>query len=364
MPLFERLGPTIAALRAQARLVARLLIAALLSYALAQALHLPESYWATITALVVVQASVGATMGAGIDRIVGTLIGAAVGALAALGRYRGVSDLILLAGALTPLAMLAAVRPVYRIAPITAVIALLAGSNLQAPWLPALYRVAEITLGSLVGIAVSLVVWPSHARELGRTALARALVPQADLLHLYLSGFDSVVQAQANLLNDRFRKELGAAERAGVETAHEPGNHGGWLESLTRAVRRVHSDILFIGRITQRLPRHALPAELRQLAEAFDNALRLTLSALATRIDPPRRERGAARAGVPAGSTVAPDAALANLDLALSRLTQALRAACETLPQEAILLPTIAQILRRDLGGLADAIAQRPTEAE
>jgi hypothetical protein len=43
MPLPERLGSTIAAVRAQGRLVARLLIAALLSYALAQALDLPQS---------------------------------------------------------------------------------------------------------------------------------------------------------------------------------------------------------------------------------------------------------------------------------------------------------------------------------
>jgi uncharacterized membrane protein YccC len=362
MPLPERLGSTIAAVRAQGRLVARLLIAALLSYALAQALDLPQSYWATITALVVVQASVGATMGAGIDRIIGTLIGAAVGALAALGRYRGVSDLILLGAALTPLAMLAAVRPVYRIAPITAVIALLAGSDLQAPWVPALHRVAEISLGSLVGMAVSLVVWPSHARELARAALARALAPQADLLSLYLSGFDGVAQAQIHLLNDRFRQELGAAERARAETAREPGGQGDRLESLTRAVRRVHSDILFIGRITQRLPRQALPGELQQLAQAYGNALRLALSALAAGIAPAQQERGAPRA-TPSARSAAIDAALADLDAKLSHLTQALRSAHAALPQEAILLPIIAQILRRDLGGLADTIAQRPGTA-
>jgi len=257
--------------------------------------------------------------------------------------------------------MLAAIRPVYRIAPITAVIALLAGTNLEAPWLPALHRVAEISLGSVIGVIVSLVVWPSHARELARAALARALAPQADLLHLYLNGFDSVTQSEANLLNDRFRKEMGAAERARAETVREPGSHAGRLESLTRSVRRVHSDVLFIGRITQRLPQQTLPADIRQAAHAFATALRQTLSILAGGVEPAPAQRGTARRIGPDPET---KTALLELDRSLSRLNQALSAAAQTLPADAILLPTIAQILRRDIGGLADAIAMRPTPTE
>jgi len=365
MTLVDRLHQHLAAARAQARLVARLLIAALLSYAVAQALHMPQSYWAAITALVIVQASVGATLGAGIDRIVGTLIGAFVGATVAMGRYHGVSDLVLLAVALIPLSILAAVRPTYRIAPITAVIALLAGGDLQAPWIPALHRVAEITLGTLIGILVSMVVLPSHARQLARAAMSRAVGLQIELLHLYLVRLDTAEQAEINSINDRLRNELAQAEKAQTETQHEPGSPTDTLLSQLRAVRRLHSDIVFVGRVTQHWPRDATPPELLHKLAALESALRAVLTAVihtaTTPEHTPMRARAAAKLTQKTSSS---RLSLGSVDKSMGQLSQELISGSGTVMREAALLPMVGQILRRDLAGLIDAISPGSTKID
>ncbi len=353
MPVFERLRQHLADARAQARLVARLLIAALLSYVIAvQWFDLPQGYWATISALVVVQASVGATLGAGIDRVIGTLAGAAVGALAALGRYADLSELALLALALTPLSIFAALRPAYRIAPVTAVIVLLSGTDLQAPWLPAFHRVAEIGLGTAVGIAVSLVVWPSHARVLVRAALARALAPQTELLHWYLVRIGCAPQATLNSLNDRFRNEIAQAEKALAEAQREPDHRVDALHSQIRAVRRLHSDILFVGRVTQNWRLDAIPAELQQKLGALEAALHQVLDAVAQTVGTP--EPGD---GKPANLS------LGAVDRAMGQLVHALENGTAASIGEAALLPTLGQILRRDLAGLIDTVSRPPSSA-
>ena len=358
MTMIDRLRRQANAARAQARLVARLLIAALLSYAVAQALHMPQSYWAAITALVIVQANVGATMGAGIDRIVGTLIGAVVGAVVAMGRYHGVSDLILLAIALIPLSILAAVRPTYRIAPITAVIALLAGGDLQAPWIPALHRVAEISLGTAIGILVSIVVLPSHAREMARAALARALALQIELLHLYLVRFGRAPQAEINTLNDRLRNEIALAEKAQAETQHEPGSSADTLQSQIRAVRRLHSDIVFVGRVTQSWQHDETPPELLRKLSALEAALRPLLSAVMRAASTPKHAPPAHQAAAKALSHLGSgELSLGAVDKCIGQLNQELTSGSGTAMREAALLPMIGQILWRDLAGLIDALS-------
>jgi Fusaric acid resistance protein-like len=82
-----------------------------------------QSYWAVITALIIVQGSVGGTLAAGLDRFVGTLAGAVLGAAAALaGEFWRVPQVLLLLLAVAPVALLAAIRPSFRIAPVTAAI--------------------------------------------------------------------------------------------------------------------------------------------------------------------------------------------------------------------------------------------------
>jgi Fusaric acid resistance protein-like len=101
----------------------RMTIAAILAFAAAWAFALPEGYWAVISAVVVMQSSLGGTLGAGLDRLTATVAGAMVGAAripawaCALARGRGDDADRLPNGS-------AALRPSFRLAPITAVIVL------------------------------------------------------------------------------------------------------------------------------------------------------------------------------------------------------------------------------------------------
>jgi uncharacterized membrane protein YccC len=72
--------------KSELQLVVRALTAAALSLIIGEALALPQSYWAVITALIIVQGSLGGTLTAGLERLVGTLAGAALGVAAALAR--------------------------------------------------------------------------------------------------------------------------------------------------------------------------------------------------------------------------------------------------------------------------------------
>src|SRR3954463_7123216 len=102
----------------------RIAAAGLISFALANGLGLAQGYWAVFTAVLVVQGSVGGSWKAAIDRLVRTLFGAAYGAVSAplVPHSDPVTLGIALGISLTPLAILAAIYPAYRVAPVTAVI--------------------------------------------------------------------------------------------------------------------------------------------------------------------------------------------------------------------------------------------------
>jgi uncharacterized membrane protein YgaE (UPF0421/DUF939 family) len=122
--------------RARLWLVVRMIIATTLAYALATALRLPQPYWAPLTAIFPMQNSVGGSLKAAIDRLVGSICGALAGGLAAvlLPFHTPTALGLALVGAITPLALLTAYAPQYRIAPVTLVIVLLsAGAATVGP---------------------------------------------------------------------------------------------------------------------------------------------------------------------------------------------------------------------------------------
>src|ERR1700704_5399258 len=104
--------------RAELRHGVRIAAAGVLSFALAQALGLPQGYWAVFTAVLVVQGSVGGSWKAAVGRLVGTLLGAVYGAVIAtlVPHNNALMTGVALAISLTPLALLAAFHPSYRVA--------------------------------------------------------------------------------------------------------------------------------------------------------------------------------------------------------------------------------------------------------
>jgi uncharacterized membrane protein YccC len=157
--------------------------------------------------------------------------------------------------ALAPLALLVAFKPAYRIAPATAIIVLL-GSTTQTegPLLPAIHRVLEIGIGSLVGLAVALLVLPMRANRLLADQAATVLgllAQQVGQMPARLGGTAKPGAWQA--IADRRRKAQDKAETLAEEAKHEGRNRLSDTpdpEPLARTLRRLGTDLAAIGRAT------------------------------------------------------------------------------------------------------------------
>jgi uncharacterized membrane protein YgaE (UPF0421/DUF939 family) len=135
-------------------------LAAALSFYLASFLHLPESYWAAISAIIVMYSDVSRTLKASGQRLVGTAIGVSIGgAFAALFGQRiwafGVAvTLTVLVCALLGFAEAA------RLAGVAVAIVMLV-SRPGSPWIAALHRFLEVSFGIVIAVVVSVLIWPS-----------------------------------------------------------------------------------------------------------------------------------------------------------------------------------------------------------
>ena len=107
---------------AEIRLAIRVTIAACAAYALARLLALPQAYWAVITAILIMQTSVGGSLKAALDRLGGTLAGAVYGALVSIliPHSDPVALTAAIAAATGPMALFAAIKSNFKVAPVTA----------------------------------------------------------------------------------------------------------------------------------------------------------------------------------------------------------------------------------------------------
>jgi len=281
------------------RLGLRILIAGMAAFFVTDVvLGLPQSYWAVLTAVIVMQASLGGALKASVDRIVGTIAGALWGVIIALTIPHGGSWLLAtaLTLSLAPLALLVAFKPAYRIAPATAIIVLLGSSSQEAgPIMPALHRVMEIGIGSLVGLAVALLVLPARAHRLLADQAATVLgilAQQIEQLPARLAGTaDTLVWQQ---ISDGRRKGQDKAEALAEEAKRERRNRLADTpdpEPLARTLRRLGVDMAQIGRASAEawepvlVERLSLP--LTAVVDTTAGFLRACGTALGNRTAPP-----------------------------------------------------------------------------
>jgi uncharacterized membrane protein YccC len=245
--------------RAELQFGIRITVAGLAAFVLAELVSLPQSYWAVFTAVLVTQASVGGSLTAARDRLVGTLGGAAYSALIAvlIPHTEPVSIAVALAISLAPLAVLAAINPVFRVAPVTAVIILLGTAGVQeGPVLAALLRTLEVTFGGLVGLAVSVLVLPKRGSAVMFETAGRILALLASLMDDLLNGLlvqldAPAISRQHEIIQLVFDKMETAAveaerERRTFLSVHED------LAPLPRTLRRVYHDLVLAGRVAAR----------------------------------------------------------------------------------------------------------------
>ena len=144
-------------------------LAAVLAYYLARFLTLPESYWAAISAIIVMYADVSSTLKASGFRLIGTALGVTVGAaFAALFGQRlwafglAVAITVYICGLL-------GFADAARLAGVSVAIVMLTsppGHN----WTAALHRFLEVSFGIVIAVLVSAVIWPARGEPVARAS--------------------------------------------------------------------------------------------------------------------------------------------------------------------------------------------------
>lgn len=265
-----------------ARLAFRMTVAAVVADLGTTLFGLPEGYWAVITCLVVVQGTLGATLDAALGRLLATVAGGVAGAAGGWLCVQGVPQALALAALMVPLALLAAYRPRYRLAPITAALVMLAIPGRSEVLAVAGHRIAEIFLGGFIGAAVSLFLLPDRGSTRARHHAATAIATLAELVSRHLGDGSDIER-----LNARLNAALADTMAAATEARHERSfgfSSGPDTDPLLRTLRRLRTDVAMLGRIVPGTP---FPPCIRDLARALSSWLTVASKALAEAGLPP-----------------------------------------------------------------------------
>jgi len=288
----------LASRRVELALCLRVAISAVLTFVAAQVLHLAIPLWAVLTAVILTQLSVGRSVKASTDYFIATIGAAVYAALVGtlVPQADEISLLAAIAIAVAPAALLAALNPRFSAAPFTVVLVLLAPTITHAaPFASALERVMEVAVGGVIGLLVSILVFPARAQDLAIEAAAQILELMARLLPVVCAKLTQPVD-EAMLL--RTQNTISAAfmrfETIALEARHER------LTRLTtepeqgpllRTILRLRHDLVMIARAALVPLPEAFQARLGPLlaraAGASAHYLRACASALRARRAPP-----------------------------------------------------------------------------
>jgi uncharacterized membrane protein YccC len=233
----------------------RVTVAALSALTLGRLLGYPMVLWAVLTAVILTQMSVGKSVKATIDYSLGTLGGAIYAGLIAafIHHPSDATSAFVLAIAIAPLALLAAISPRFAAAPSTAAIVVLAPSLTHATSLAsATDRVLEVAMGGSIALVVSLLVFPMRARKLVKDGAADMLDLIARTLPDLFLGFtqksdeDAIIALQRSVGAAFARLDLMRVEAKHEQMtllANEPD-----FDPLRHSLLRLRHDLVMIGR--------------------------------------------------------------------------------------------------------------------
>ncbi len=151
---------------------ARTAIGMTASLAIAKLFTMPEAFWAPVTTIIVMESTLGAAWVVSKRRFIGTALGAVLAGL--LGSYFEPGIIVFGTGILALgliCSMLRLDQTSYRFAGITFTIVILVPREI-APWLVAVHRFVEVSLGIGVGLAFTA-IWPEHESARGRNPRER-----------------------------------------------------------------------------------------------------------------------------------------------------------------------------------------------
>ena len=334
-------------------LSARIVVACVVTFAVAHLLGFAQSYWAVLSTVIVMQSSVGGSIKATVDRLTGSLGGAVWGVVVCLGvpHHDVVTLGVALGVAVAPLAVVTAFNPAWRVAPVTALILLLTPtSQAIGPVTAAIQRMLEVGLGSVVAVAVALLLAPTRSHAALTGAAKTALETMAQLMAALMAGLTRARDPHAvEGLHDAIRAAIASAETAADEarrerlvtitTAPDPA-------PLCRTLRRVHHDLIMVGRVSLTPWPAAVEASLAGPVAAVTHTVTQFLLAMAVAIG-----RHAAPPPV-----IEEDGALADFSGAVA--AQRVSGAASAFPEDVIArlfgLTFALEQLRKDLGDLAE----------
>lgn len=236
----------------QLRQAARVLIGCALTYTAYRLLHLAQGYWAVFTVIIVLQGSIATTLGAAIDRLFGTIAGALIGGIATVAIQHGdVTIGVALVVVVGITAFAAAVRPQLKVAPVTAAILLLT----QPPGAPVLHfvldRIVEIALGGLIGVAVSVLVFPARSQPLVIARAAGVLERIQRILGVLASAVRNGEPAALAGEHGPLRAALATVEQAATDAERERASgltYGAPAPVIARALWRIRNDLILVAR--------------------------------------------------------------------------------------------------------------------
>lgn len=254
--LWRRVRSRVRAHRAQLRFCLRMTVAGVLALVVTESIAFPlHGLWTILTAVIVTQVSIGGSLRATIEYMIGTLGGAIYAA--ALGvlvpHSTAASQAFVLALAIAPLALAAAINSSFRVAPFSAVLVLLIGGAIgESAAGSATTRVLEVALGGIVAVAVSVLVLPERANRLGLEAAAGILNRMADALPKLVSGFTRNLDA-AELwgLEEDLGRSVTRFQEIAAEATRERMVSLAYVPDpapLSRTLLRLQHDLVTLGR--------------------------------------------------------------------------------------------------------------------
>ena len=261
--------------RAQLRFCIRVTVAAISALLIGHLFALPlHGLWVVLTATVVTQVSIGGSLSAGLEYVLGTLGGAAYAGLVGflIPQTTELAQIGVLAIGVAPMAFAAALNPSFRVAPFSAVLVLLISGQLgEGPIESALTRLLEVTLGGVVAVIVSLVVFPERAHRLARDAAARVLDEMAkDVPEILGRFFQRSDRTELLRIQDRIGRSVSELQGVVEEINHEkPVTFFSAPDPapLPRTLLRLRHDLVMVGRASA----EPLPVDLGEyLRPVFD----------------------------------------------------------------------------------------------
>lgn len=190
--------------------------------------RLPHGYWTLVTIIVLTQPNVGASISKGVLRIIGTVAGAAVGVLLLQLVQQPVPFVALLSFVIVVSSYCGAGRVApyaFAIFGITTIIVAMSGFLDPTVGVSiAVQRSAEVAIGIVVALFVTMVVWPIRAADELPRRLAATVRACASLFGTVTDGLltgqvlDAGVERLERDLSRSFTSHLALLEQAGTES--------------------------------------------------------------------------------------------------------------------------------------------------